>query len=90
MGQIIIIYEPWTCHELENFPSWITLAYSPMSLGVQGVMGHTLWTCGQNGKMGCKQTQLDHMKSVTEKLKAILPHYSVFVKILEPGIHLYM
>jgi len=25
MGQIVIIYEPWTCHELENFPSWITL-----------------------------------------------------------------
>jgi hypothetical protein len=25
-------------------------------------------------------TQLDHVKSVTEKLKAILPHYAVSVK----------
>jgi len=24
-------------------------AYEPMNLGVQGVTGHTLWTCGWNG-----------------------------------------
>jgi hypothetical protein len=29
------------CHELENFPSWITLAYEPMNLGVQAITGHT-------------------------------------------------
>ena len=41
-------------------------------------------------KIGHKQTQLDHVRSVTEKLKAILPHYSVFVKFSELRIHLYM
>ena len=49
-GQIVIIYKPWTCHELEKFLSWITPAHEPMSLGVQGITtGHTPWTCGQNG-----------------------------------------
>jgi hypothetical protein len=31
-GSLVIIYEPWTCHELEKFPSRITPAYEPMNL----------------------------------------------------------
>ena len=49
VGQIVIIYEPWTCRELEKIPSRITPAYEPMNLGVHGVTGHTPWTCGRNG-----------------------------------------
>jgi len=41
-------------------------------------------------KIGRKQTQLDHVKGVTEKSKAILPCYAVSAKISELGIHLYM
>ena len=41
-----------------------------------------------SGKIGCKQTQLDHVIRVTATLKAILPCNIVFVKILELGIHL--
>ena len=44
VGQIVIIYEPWTCHELENFLSQIMPAYESMNLGV---MGHTTWTSWQ-------------------------------------------
>jgi hypothetical protein len=53
-----------------------------------------IWSClvlfEISRKIGRKQTQLDHVKNVTEKSKATLPRYTVFVKISEPGIHLYM
>ena len=39
-------------------------------------------------KIGCKQTQLDHVIRVTATSKAILPCNKVFVKISELGIHL--
>jgi len=39
-------------------------------------------------KIGCKQTQLDHMIRVIATSKAILPCNIVFIKIVELGIHL--
>ena len=41
-------------------------------------------------KIGCKQTQPDHVKWVTVTSNAILPCNIVFVKISEPGIYLQM
>ena len=55
-----------------------------------GVTECVMFGISPQDKTGHKQTQLDHMKSVTKKLKAILPLYIVFVKISELGIHLYM
>jgi len=33
-------------------------AYEPMNLGVQGIMGHILWTCGQNGTVPGQSSDL--------------------------------
>jgi len=42
------------------------------------------------GKIGCKQTQPDHVKCVTAASNTILPCNIVFVKISELGIYLEM
>jgi hypothetical protein len=43
-----------------------------------------------SNKIGYKRTQLDHVIRAAMLSKAILPCNIVFVKILEPGIHLWI